>query len=351
MGLEVSIAAPSCGPDDINAMALQSGAAELIYFPAISRGALIVSPKLVQWVKKNAGRFDIIHAHGLFNPVSSLCIRAAREAGRAVVVCPHGTLSRYTLAHRRSLLKRTYLTLIERTNIEKASAIHFTTLTELDEARWHGVDFGNRAHVVPPPVLHDHAADLPRKPLDDPPTVLFLSRIHPVKNVDGLLKAWQHVLASVPNARLVVAGPGNAGVLQSLKRLAVSVGVSDSVTFLGFLGPEEKARHFSAARVLVLPSHHENFGVVVLEAVAAGLPVVISPEVQLAPFVERHRLGVIAKREPQEFAAGIISAIRDLSLQSRVASLGSELARQFYSPQAVGEDLMRMYYSAQSTSI
>ena len=347
-GIEVAIAAPECTIEDAEAMARQSGVEEITLFRSFSRGAFIVSPALIRWLRNEARRFDLIHVQGLFNPVSSLAIRTAQFAERPVVVCPHGTLSRYTFEHRRTLLKRAYLSAIERTNVERAAAIHFTTETEWAEAKWHRIDFDSRAHVVPPPFL-EHSENGPRHDTKQTGLVaLFLSRIHPVKNVAGLLRAWQLVLASEPSAQLIIAGPGKPVLVQSLKALAMTLGVAQSVTFFGFVGEEEKARLFSQATLFALPSHHENFGLVVLEAVAAGVPAVISPEVQLAPFVERHGLGVIAASDPETFGAAILRAMHDAPLKTRVAATGWELVRRHHAPAVIGDALARMYLSALS---
>lgn len=344
--MEVSIAAPECSREDADSMARQSNVEELLLFPSFSRDSFIVSPTLIRWLRSVAARFDIVHVHGLFNPLSSLAIRAARRAERAVVVCPHGTLSRYTFAHRRTSLKQAYFSLIDRRNVERAAALHFTSESEMLEARWHGIDFHGRSHVVPPPFLPDSVRSSASGPTIGHPVVLFLSRIHPVKNVDGLLRAWKIVRASQPGPQLVIAGPGNPALVQSFKALAANLGVGASVSFCGFTGSEEKQILFQRSIVFVLPSHHENFGLVVLEAIAAGVPVVISPEVQLAPFVEHHKLGIVAPSDPSSFAAAMISAINDATLRERVAATGREIVTRYYAPRRIGDSLTRMYLSA-----
>jgi len=323
----------------------QSGGSTLQLFAGFGRSAFVMSPGLLAWLAQNARRFDVIHVHGLFNPVSSLSARVGFISGQSVVLCPHGTLSRYTIAHRRTTLKRLYFAGIDRGNVERAAAVHFTTDAECDEARLHGFDFGERGHVVPPPLLVEPAGPL-RVPRRDAPSALFMSRLHPVKNVDNLLRAWQLVLQAIPAAKLTIAGPGKPAYVDSLRSLAFELGLSDSVKFCGFVGGAEKARLFSEAMVFVLPSYHENFGLAVLEAIAAGVPVVISPQVQLAPFVEEYDLGIVAPSEPHLFAAGIIKALRDDSLHARVATTGIELVRSRYSPDVIGRRLMDMYLSA-----
>jgi glycosyltransferase involved in cell wall biosynthesis len=278
--------------------------------------------------------------------VSSWSIRAARLAGAAVLICPHGTLSRYTLRHRRTAIKRLYLSLIERSNISLAEGLHFTTDTERDEAAWHGVNLADRSYVVPPPFVPDTHPESDPARRDEKPMVLFLSRIHKVKNVEALLRAWEIVIREVPHARLVIAGQGPDALVSSLEALSERLGIEKTVSFTGFAGPAEKARLFAEAKVLALPSHHENFGLVVLEAIAAGLPVVISPEVQLGPFVTTHGLGLVSQTDPPSLAAALRSVMSDATLQRRVATQGESLVREHYSPEAIGPALMTMYVSA-----
>ncbi|MEO5588524.1 MAG: glycosyltransferase, partial [Gemmatimonadaceae bacterium] len=342
----VAIAAPRASAEDAAAMIRQSGVEDLTLFPAISRGSFMVSPSLVRWVRTESRRFDVVHIHGLFNPVSSVSIRAARRAGTAVVACPHGTLSRYTLAHRRTAIKRAYLWAIERANVEHADALQFTTSTERDEAVRHGIDFGDRAHIVPPPFISEPHNSVTGPTGNHPLAALFMSRIHPVKNVDGLLRAWQLVVQSEPNSRLTIAGPGEPALVDSLKRLAETLGIAHAVRFCGFVAHQEKESLFSQTTVFALPSRHENFGLVVLEAIAAGIPVVISREVQLAPFVRENRLGIISGSDPQEFAGALLQAMRDDALRKRVALTGAELVARNYAPAAIGGALTSMYLSA-----
>jgi glycosyltransferase involved in cell wall biosynthesis len=118
------------------------------------------------------------------------------------------------------------------------------------------------------------------------------------------------------------------------------------VVFPGFLSGVAKASALAAASVLVLPSLHENFGMVVIEAIAAGVPVVVSQHVQLRDFVGANDLGVVASDSADSLGAGIVSALRDSMLQERVRRTGRELVERTYSPIVIGKQLEAMYLSA-----
>ncbi len=105
-------------------------------------------------------------------------------------------------------------------------------------------------------------------------TVLYLGRLHPLKGLDLLADAWTRVAPAFPEWRLLIIGPDEQGMLKNLKAQACRLGVDDSVTFAEALYGEEKAQAMSAADLFVLPTRSENFGIVVAEALACGVPVI-----------------------------------------------------------------------------
>jgi glycosyltransferase involved in cell wall biosynthesis len=350
--IEVSIAAPRCGAADLNAFATRAVDAELHLFSASGSGALSVSPALVRWVRLSAPAYDVVHVHGLFNPISSLSARAALARGSTVVIRPFGTLSRYTFEHRRTALKRLYFRLIERHNLLDAAALHFTTTTERRNADWHGIDFTGRAHVIPPPSLAGHPPARPHSIGGDSARVLFLGRIVPVKNLECLLDAWQLVQRNMPSALLEIAGEGEPSYVRGLRERAVRLGIDGGVTFRGFVTGEKKDELLSQATLVVLPSLHENFGVAVLEALEAGVPVLVSPEVQLADFVRSENAGRVVESMPEPLADAILEMIGTGGEQLRVSvrARGQEIVARNFSPQAIGELLSTMYRAAASRS-
>ncbi len=303
-----------------------------------------MSPALVAWIKRNGRSYDVAHVHGLFNFISTFSARAALAARIPLVIRPFGTLSRYTFSHRRSAAKRLWFDALEAPNLTKASAIHFTTSAERDEARWHSLPLDAKAHVVPPPFLPAKAvAD--RGPAAER-NVLFLGRMHPVKNLESLVEAWSSVVAAFPEARLTIAGSGDRRYADRIRALADERGLGRSISFPGFLSGDRKASAFASAALFVLPSLHENFGVVLLEALASGVPVVVSDEVQLKDFVSTNNLGIVCGGDSQSLSKAIVAALNDDDLKSRVVASGMRLVESKYSAQAVGTALSAMYLAA-----
>lgn len=350
-GIEVSIAAPQCAKADVDAFVSRAGETDLHLFRSFGTGAFAISPTLVRWVRRSAGSFDVVHVHGLFNPISSLSARAALRSGAVVVIRPFGTLSQYTFHHRRTPLKRLYFRLIERRNLREAAALHFTTETERNEADWHGIDFSARAYVVPPPAPGGAVSQPAHAESTDGERVVFMGRINPVKNLEALLDAWLFVHRAMPSALLEVAGEGSFEYLATLQRRARMNGIGNSVTFRGFVSGPEKQKLLASATLLVLPSHHENFGLVVLEALEAGVPVVVSPEVHLSDFIRDQGVGRVAVSNPTILADAIVEVIGDESTRRRARELGPEIVARNFSPPAIGELLSKMYRAAIDRSL
>jgi len=122
------------------------------------------------------------------------------------------------------------------------------------------------------------------------------------------------------------------------------------VTFRGFVSGAEKQSLLASASVLALPSHHENFGVAVLESLDAGVPVVISPEVQLADFVRRNDVGKIVASTPHDLATAILDTFNDGTLGARARRIGPELVAKEFAPRVIGDRLSSMYRAAQERS-
>jgi glycosyltransferase involved in cell wall biosynthesis len=320
--------------------------APIYTFRTYGRGAFLASTDLQSWLRRNGARFDVVHIHGLLNPVSSLAARLCVQRRWPVIIRPFGTLSRYTYAHRRGTLKQLYRWLLDRPNLERVSAVHFTTSIERAESEWQKIDWGARACVIPPPWIEGSRNGGPRLTPGDSETVLFLSRLHPVKRVELLLDAWPEIRRRRPEAELVIAGDGEPSYVAKLRARAESLG--HSVSFPGHVEGDAKRALLQCARVFALTSQHENFGIAVLEALAAGLPVVISPEVQLSAFVSEHSLGVITEALPSRIAESIVGALDDRVLRERCRKQGPALVSQYFSPRAIGAPLLEMYRFATS---
>jgi glycosyltransferase involved in cell wall biosynthesis len=341
MGARVTVLSPEAAFGDETKA---PDGAELRTFPSQGRDAFIRSPALWRHLGDEGRHHDVVHVHGLLNPVSSLASRISLKRDWPLVIRPFGTLSRYTFEHRRRTLKWMYYRALESANLRRASALHFTTTAELANAAWLGLPPEGRGHVVPPPWIAP--AHTSTRAASASPTVLFVGRLNKVKAIETLLEAWPMVLTHVPDARLVITGDGEPAYVATLRQLVDRLGMRGSVHFTGFADGVEKQRLLDQATVFALPSYHENFGIAVLEALANGLPVVISPDVQLANFVTEHQLGRVTTRDPLALGLTLADTLRDEGLRAHCHTRGPLAVDEHFSTASVGARLSTMYETA-----
>lgn len=225
---------------------------------------------LKKMVRKRPG--IIIHNHGLWLPLNHWAARYASQRQIPMIIQPHGMLEPWALNHR-AWKKRIALAMFQRHDLESARALIATSSEEFENIRKLGLR--QPIAVIPNGVKIDvkdvSCMDSSRKS-DVIRTVLFLSRIHPKKGLVNLISAWSKIDSQ--GWRLVVAGSDENGHLQEIKTLAAHLGIEVSVEFVGMVEGELKSRLYRHADLFVLPTHSENFGVVVAEALAYGVPVI-----------------------------------------------------------------------------
>jgi glycosyltransferase involved in cell wall biosynthesis len=190
-GIDVEIAAPRPSDADVDWLKVETGGIPMRLFASAGQGASVISPRLVSGVSRSTREYDVVHVHGLLNLVSSVAARITRARSTPLVIRPFGMLSRYTYTHRRRWLKQLFHTTLDRPNLVRADAFHFTTEAEEDGAGWLGMELTDRSFVIPPPIAATGA--LGREPSSERLTVVCISRIAPVKNLESLLDAWPRV--------------------------------------------------------------------------------------------------------------------------------------------------------------
>jgi glycosyltransferase involved in cell wall biosynthesis len=278
-----------------------------------------LSLRLWRWLNRNASRFDGIVINGIWTFPNLAVWFAARRARKPYGVFVHGALDpwfnrKYPLKHVKKLL---YWPL-QHTVLRKAQAVFFVTGKEQDLAktsfspsRWnsvvvpYGINDPEMYETSSEPGNADGAtrAGTPAEQVEafyrrlpelrERRFLLFLGRIHEKKGCDLLLRAIAKTASSVPQVDLVIAGPDKAGMQARLQRLAEKLGIATRVHWLGLIGGDLKWGAFRACEAFVLPSHQENFGIAVVEALAMGRPVLISNQVNIFADIERDGAGLI----------------------------------------------------------
>lgn len=257
-----------------------------------TRGTYGHTKALVPWLKAHASQYDAVIVNGLWQYVGFAAWRVLRRTEPGYYVYTHGMLDpwfkrRYPLKH---LKKWLYWPWGEYRVLRDAKAVLFTCDEERLLARqsfwlYRSREATSSYGTSEPP--HDTggrlgAAFLAAFPqLRDKRLVLFLGRIHEKKGCDLLIDAFATTCANAPDVRLVMAGPDHDGWTAELQQRAAKLGIADRICWTGMLSGDLKWGAFYASEVFCLPSHQENFGVAVAEALACGRPVLISDKVNI----------------------------------------------------------------------
>lgn len=250
------------------------------------------NPKLVDWLRWRAADFDLVIAHGVWNFSSAAVHWALRKGPVPYFVFTHGMLDpwfrdAFPVKH---LLKQAYWSLVEGPTLRDACAVLFTCEEERLRARGVYKGYRYREQVVRYGTARptgdpesEKAAFRARMPeLNGRRYLLFISRIHPKKGCDLLIEAFARCKAELPpDLDVVMAGPDQVGIVKDLQAQAQRLGVADRFHWPGMLKNELKWGAFRSAEAMILPSHQENFGFVVPEAMACGTPVLISDKVNI----------------------------------------------------------------------
>lgn len=311
------------------------------YFPSPVLRRLFWAPRMKRALREHMDQFDLVHLHSVFLWPTWAAARAAHKAGVPYLVAPRGMLVQDLLRRKSRWLKAAWIRLIERRNLEQAAGIHVTAPIEQAELEKFGFKLP-RVYYVPNGIDDISGLILDQAPGNlqpEAPYVLFLSRINWKKGLDRLVKAWR----LVPDRLLVIAGNDEERYRAEVERLAHAEGVSDRIRFVGPVAGQDKWSLYRNAELFVLPSYSENFGIVVLEAMAMGCPVVVTPEVGLAATVAESDCGRVVNGEPEPLAATINELLANEQLRYSLGRNGQEVANKQYLWPSVARDMEVVY--------
>jgi len=303
----------------------------------------IGSRRLARALRRAVPACDIVHIHGLWNRVVWAAAREARRAGVPYVVSPRGMLERAALAHH-AWLKRVGWALVERQTVRHAALLPATSERELETL--HQIAPASRVALVPNGIdvgSKEVVQDEARRDLGlsaSGPIVLFLGRLHPIKRLDLLIDAFALAKARRPDAQLVIAGPDET----SLRPLLESRGREAPVATV-WLGEVDRSRAralLAVASVLVMCSDSESFGMSVIEAMDAGVPVVVT---RTCPWseVERHGAGFWVEQRADAIADALLRIFERPDLAHEMGARGRALVATSYGWNVVAQSLAARY--------
>ena len=285
---------------------------------------------------------DLVHLHE-FRTVEALQVTPeAVRAGVPIILSPHGTL---TLETGRSFLKSRWDQLLSRRVADHLAAVVALTDAEAEDVRLLWARLGRTPpplHIVPngvnpadvTPSAPARAGFRRRYELGDAPVCLFLGRLHARKGVDVLAQAF--LAANIPDTRLVIAGP-DEGMQHGLEELG-----DPRIVLTGYLGPEERLAALAAADVFALPATGEGLSMAALEALAAGLPVILSPGCNL-PEVEPAGAGLEVEPALEPLTAALRLLLNDHELRLRMGAAARTLVESRFTWAHVAEQMEAVY--------
>jgi glycosyltransferase involved in cell wall biosynthesis len=293
------------------------------YSPGFARALLSSSPSLV-------------HLHGLWRYTSFSVWRWSLRTSKPYLVSPHGMLEPWALGQSR-LKKRFALLLYTGACLRRAACLRATSRAEALSIREAG--FGNAIAIIPNGVRCP--SQLPQSEPSEVRNVLFLSRLHPKKGLLNLIQAWAAVRPA--KWKLSIVGPDECGHLAKVKALARTLGLEDKVHFLGEIWGEAKMDLFLRSDLFVLPSFSENFGLVVAEALACGVPVITT---RATPWkeLEDHRCGWWIEVGVKPLVEALRAALAMPRGEMReMGKRGHELVKRNYCWERIGTRMVEVY--------
>jgi len=306
----------------------------------------IFSADLTCWLWKHLKDYDLLHTHYLFSFAPTCAAAIARQQKIPYIVTPYGMLTPWALAHQQ--FKKQIYSKIERHNLNQSVAIHCSTPEETQDVRNFQVSTPSfivpyGVHLpTPQPQAKQHlhrAYGIP----DTTPIILFFSRLHPKKRPDLLLKALKPLASLNHDFHLILAGSGESGYLRYLTNLVSSLGLQSQTSMTGFVTGQKKDLLLQGSDLFVLPSFSENFGIAVAEAMAAGLPVIVTPDVQIAPDIAAEKAGLIVEGEVNALTDAITQLLASPDLRQQLGENGKRLVSRRYSWSAIAEKLTSVY--------
>jgi glycosyltransferase involved in cell wall biosynthesis len=340
MGLDSSLWFPGNLDDEIsikNQIVNYNGLFALDTFFKADFGILKGQKELL----KKMQAFDIIHQHGIWLPISKLTTQAKKDFKIKTIIQPHGYLEPYRLK-KAKLKKALSYQLFEKENLEKCDLLLACSYQEYENLR--SIFPSKAIAVIPNGISLDFLSQKQNnyffkdEKYGDNKNLLFLSRLHPIKGLDRLIEIFASMSEGfLLNWNLILAGMGDSRYVKKLEKKINSKNLSNKVFIIGSVFGQEKIDILSSADLLVLPTFSENFGIVVIEALSKGLPVLTT---QAAPWklIEEYNCGFWVPNSAEGIKKGLIKA---MSLEEHELKRMGENGRKLVADHFIWEDIVK----------
>lgn len=317
------------------------------YFPVGFPRAWRTSRPLARALAAAIPDYDVVHVHSLYLHYDWVVGRVCRQVGVPYVVRPHGTLDPY-IRRRHRLRKRVVETLFQDRMLAAAAAVHFTSAEEARLAAAHaggaravvianGVDLAVYDSLPPRGRFRAHHPEIGARRI-----VLFLGRLNFKKGLDVLLPAFAALAGARDDVHLVIAGP-DGGEAAAVAADIAAIGLGGRVTLPGMVLGDDKRALLGDADVFVLPSRSENFGIAVVEAMASGVPVAISEQVNIWREIVDGGAGLAGPVAAAAVTAMMARILDDPGASARMGAAGRALVAARFQWSAIAPRLEALY--------
>ena len=307
---------------------------------------LSASEKII--VSRYVQEADVVHLHTIWDSVNLHFADVARRYQVPYVVSTHGMLDEWAFSHK-ALKKKAFMRFAGKALLQNAAAVHCTA--EGEKSQVSPIVPGAKYFVAPHYFDWSLFQELPGAELaqrkfscldSETPKILSLGRLHPVKGADVLIEALSQVRKMGTEVDLVLAGPDEDGYQKQLEGLIERLDLGKHVHFVGMVRGKDKVSLYQACDLFALPTRQENFGIVLAEAMAAKLPLITTPQVDIWPELEQGG-GIIVERSASSFAKAISDLILDPSELVRLGINAREFVVRWLDQEEISKQFEAMY--------
>lgn len=321
------------------------------YFPLSLGGFNFYAPEMSKAIHRDISQYDLVMINSMwgypFHPAYSAC----QKTDKPYVVTLHGQLQPW--AYRQGYLKKkAYFEIFLQRYLNKAAALHCTDPTEVESARRLGLK--TPAIILPNSIDSGKFRALPPRGgmrarfgiPGDAHVLMFSGRLARIKRADIAVDALAHALSAGIQANLVIAGPDEENLVEELSKQAQRLGCEKHVFFTGLLHEEELLSAYADADLFIMPSEiQENFGMAALEAMAAGLPILVSEGIPVGRYAQQAGAGRVLPCKSEAFSTSVVELLRTPQELRQMGESGRDLARQKFDTTVVARDMLHQFTS------
>lgn len=307
------------------------------------------SRQMTRALKNNLQGFDAVFIVDIWNYPAAIAAHYSRMYKKPYILIPSGML--YPYAFSKKIWKKwPYYYLVVKRDLKHAALMQYTT--EDEEKKTHPfLALKNKAVVIPNGIDLLEFSNLPGREilrdsyayLKDKKIILFVGRLRWIKGLDILVKAYVLLAKERADVHLLIAGNDVGGFGKEVRRWVKQAGMNHRVTFTGILNNREKLAAYAGSDIFVLPSYSENFGMAAVEAMACGLPAIISNKVGIYKEVEQNKAGIVIDTNAPDLYRAIKTLLENRDLREEIKVNAKKLVRENYDIDKVAGKMIRIY--------